>query len=167
MNFPFQATSPSQSHPYPPVSRLTPVPTERNHATSTLKSSLFTLLLAPFVLGATMPGSASASPAHRPVTLLATQEGHTIQVIGSHFTPGATVTIALLNTHTWHVLSTGSTRSEAAVYGCPLEVNLVCGRRDPTAGRLYFQTTLHQRVSSSALAVLYRSGNQIGFEHVQ
>lgn len=134
---------------------------------SILKSSLFVILLTPLVLGAALPRSASASTAHRPITLLATQEDRTIQVIGSHFTPGASVTIALLNTHTWRVLSIGTTRSEAAVYGCPLEVNPVCGRPDPNAGRLNFRANLHWRVSRAALAVLYRSLNQTGFAHVR
>lgn len=134
---------------------------------STLRYSLFTLLLVPIVLGAAMPGSASAAPAHRPVSMLTTQEGRTIRVIGSHFTPSATVTIALVNTHTWHILSTGSTKAEAALYTCPLDVNPMCGRRDQNAGRVYYQITLHQRVSSATLAVLYRSGTQVGFGQVQ
>ena len=134
---------------------------------STLKCTVVTVLLSSLLLGPFGLGSTSASSAHRPITLLATQEGRTVQVIGSHFTPANSVTIALLNTHTWHILSIGTTRSEAAVYGCPLEVNPVCGRRDPNAGRLYFQITLRQPASPAALAVLYRSGNQTGFEHVQ
>jgi hypothetical protein len=159
MTLPFQATSPSQSHPHLSI--------ERNHVMSTLKRSLCSLLFASLLLGATVPGSVSAASAHRPISLLTMQEGRTIRVIGGHFTPGATVTIALLNIHSWHVVSTGTARSEAARYTCPLGVNPVCGRPDPNAGRLYYQTTLHQRISSSALIVLYRSGNQVGVAHVQ
>jgi hypothetical protein len=128
---------------------------------------LLTLVLTPLALSATMLGSASAAPAHQPIALLTTQEGRTIHITGSHFTPGATVTIAVLNTRTWHVLAAGSTRSEPAVYPCPPSANAACGQSDPHAGRLYFQTTLRQRVSSSVLVVLYRSGNQIGLKHVQ
>jgi hypothetical protein len=40
--------------------------------------------------------------------------GRTIRVIGGQFTPGATVPIALLNTYTWHVVTIGTARSEAA-----------------------------------------------------
>jgi hypothetical protein len=133
----------------------------------TLKRSLLALLLTPVALGIALPRTASAAPAHRPIALLTTQTGQTIQVTGSHFTPSAKVTIVLLNTRTWQVLSTGSSKAEAAIYPCPLEVDAICGRRNPNAGRLYFQTTLQHRVSSSALAVIYRSRNHVGFSYVQ
>jgi hypothetical protein len=134
---------------------------------SILKRSVIALLLTPLALGIAIPGPASAAPAHRPISLLTTQEGRTIWVTGSHFTPGAIVTLAVLNTHTWQVLAAGSTRSEPARYPCPPSANAACGQPDPSAGRLRFQTTLHQRVNSSALVVLYRSGTRVGFGHVQ
>jgi hypothetical protein len=134
---------------------------------STLKRSLFTLLLAPVALGIALPRTASAAPAHRPIAVVTTQTGQTIQVTGNNFTPDAKVTIVLLNTRTWQVLSTGSIRAVAAVYTCPRDVNPICGQPNPEAGKLYFQTILKQRVSSSALAVIYRSENHVGLGHVQ
>jgi len=60
---------------------------------SILKRSVIALLLTPLALGIAIPGPASAAPAHRPISLLTTQEGRTIWVTGSHFTPGAIVTL--------------------------------------------------------------------------
>lgn len=134
---------------------------------SVLKRSVFALLLTAVAMGIAISGPASAAPAHRPITLLTTREGRTIWVTGSHFAPGALVTLAVLNTHTWQVLAAGSARSEPDKYPCPPSANAACGQPNPSAGRLRFQTTLRQQVNSSSLLVLYRSGARVGFGYVQ
>lgn len=134
---------------------------------TTVKRSFLALLIAPAAFGVTMAGSASAARAHQPTTVRATLQGRTVQVTGRNFAPGTRVAIALLDTHTWRALFTGSVMTEATTYRCRKGTSVMCGLRDPDAGDLYLETTLQGPTRPQILAVLYRWGAAIGLGRVR
>jgi hypothetical protein len=144
---------------------------------STFKRSLAALLIAPMALGITMPGSVSAASrggagpvsaarAHQPTTIRATLEGQTLHVTGGNFNPGSRVAIAVINTRTWRALFTVSAMTEAATYRCLKGTSVVCGQRDPNAGDLSVEITVQRMTSPRVLAVLFRSGGEVGLGRV-
>jgi hypothetical protein len=133
---------------------------------STIKRSFATLLLAPIVLGATLPGSAVAAHTRQPITLHALLQSRTVQITGDNFDPGAQVGLALIETHGWKTLYQGTATTEPAVYTCPRGASVMCGQRDPYAGHLSFAITLKQRANPAILAILYRVGNEVGVGRV-
>jgi hypothetical protein len=133
---------------------------------STITRGLFALLLVPAALGVTAGGPASAARTHHPV-LQATLRGSTLEVTGHNFSPGAQVTIVVIDTESWQVLARGSTAADPAIDKCRKGTSVVCGLPNPNAGVMSFEMTLQRSPDRAALAVLYRSRGEIGLGRVR
>ena len=91
----------------------------------------------------------------------------TLRLTGSHFLPGATVRIAVLNTARWEVIGKGSTHAQ------PARTMVLCGhdfrtcyRPNARAGTIDYRLRLSSAPPASNLQVLYRSGTDGGMQGV-
>lgn len=104
--------------------------------------------------------------AHAPITMDATLQSQTLQVTGSHFTPGSRVEIALVNTRTWKMVATGSTYAQLAIRQCSRTIR-DCSESNPAAGTVTYTLQLQHLLKASNLQVLYRSAGHSGSHAVR
>jgi hypothetical protein len=90
-----------------------------------------------------------------------------LHVAGSHFLPGSSVGVAIINTFWWRVLARGVVRAQ------PATTTVICGhdfrtcsRPNPQAGTIDYGVRLSDAPRAGNLLVLYRTAGDAGLQAV-